>query len=79
MDVATTLSERLIPLLESALADTRRAYELGRSSYFELSAVQSELLEARNELLETSIDAHGLVVEIERLTGVRVLSPAEAQ
>ncbi len=79
VDVATTLSERLIPLLESALADTRRAYELGRSSYFELSAVQSELLEARNELLETSIDAHGLVVEIERLTGVRVLTPAEAQ
>lgn len=79
VDVATTLSERLIPLLESALADTRRSYELGRSSYFELSAVQSELLEARNELLETSIDAHGLVVEIERLTGVRVLTPTEAQ
>ena len=79
VDVAATLSDRLIPLLASALADTRRAYQLGRSSYFELSAVQSELLQARNELLETSIDAHGLVVEIERLTGVRVLSPAGAQ
>lgn len=77
--VATALSERLIPLLESALADTRRAYELGRSSYSELSAVQSELLQTRNELLETSIDAHRLVVEIERLTGVPVLTPAEAQ
>ena len=79
VDVAATLRDRLIPLLESALADTRRAWELGRSSYFELSAMQSELLQARNELLETSIDAHGLVVEIERLTGVPVLSPAGAQ
>ena len=79
VDVAATLRDRMIPLLESALADTRRAYELGRSSYFELSAVQSELLQARNELLETSINAHGLVVEIERLTGVPVLSPAGAQ
>lgn len=79
VDVATTLRDRLVPLLESALADTRRAYELGRSSYFEFSAVQSELLQARNELLETSIDAHELVVEIERLTGVPVLSPAGAQ
>ena len=79
VDVAATLRDRMIPLLESALADTRRAYELGRTSYFELSTLQSELLQARNELLETSIDAHGLVVEIERLTGVPVVSPAGAQ
>ena len=79
VNVAGILRDRMIPLLESALADTRRAYELGRTSYFELSTVQSELLQARNELLETSIEAHGLVVEIERLTGVPVLSPAGAQ
>ena len=77
--VAATLRDRVIPLLESALDDTRRAYELGRSSYFELSAVQSELLQANNELLDASIDAHGLVVEIERLTAVPVLAPPEAQ
>lgn len=79
VEVAATLRNRMLPLLESALADTRRAYELGRTSYFELSTLQSELLQARNELLETSIDAHGLVVEIERLTGVPVVSPAGAQ
>lgn len=77
--VAATLSKRVIPLLESALEDTRRAYELGRSSYLELSAVQAELLQVHNELLETSVGAHGLVVEIERLTGVPVLSRAPAQ
>ena len=79
VDVAATLRGQLIPLLQSALADTRRAYELGRSSYFELSSVQSELLQANNELLETSVDTHGFVIEIERLTGVPFLAPAEAQ
>ena len=79
VDVAATLRGQLIPLLQSALDDTRRAYELGRSSYFELSSIQSELLQANNELLETSVDTHGFVIEIERLTGVPFLAPAEAQ
>ena len=77
--VATTLRDELIPLLQSALVDTRRAYDLGRSSYVELSAVQSELLEANSELLESSVAAHALVVEIERLTGVPYSPPITAQ
>ncbi len=76
--VATTLNESVIPRIESALADTRRAYELGRYSYFEWSVVQSELLEANNDLLEASIDAHRTIIEIERLTGVG-FSPATSQ
>lgn len=78
VDVAASLRDRVIPLLENALDNTRRAYELGRSSYLDLSAVQAELLQVNSELLETSVDAHGLVVEVERLTGVPLLSPAEA-
>ena len=77
--LAVALSERVIPLLESALADTRRAYELGRSSYFEWSVAQAELLQANNELLETGIDVHGLVIEIERLTGVSFFPPVTAE
>lgn len=79
LQAAAALRDRMLPLLESALADTRRAYGLGRSSYAELSAVQSELLQANNELLEAAIGAHGFVIEIERLTGVPYLPGAEAQ
>ncbi len=79
VQVATTVRDDLIPLLQSALTDTRRAYDLGRSSYFELSAVQSELLEANGEQLESSVAAHELVVEIERLTGVTYSPPITAQ
>ena len=66
------LRTAVIPPLEQALTDTRRAYELGRYSYLEWRSVQAELLDAQETLLETSIDAHRYVIEIERLTGAQV-------
>ena len=75
LQVAARLRTDVIPRIEQALEDTRRAYDLGRYSYFELSVVQNELLDANNDLLEAGVGAHGVVIEIERLTGV----PASAQ
>ena len=75
LHLAMRLRDDVIPRIESALADTRRAYDLGRYSYLEWSVVQGELLEANNELLEASVNAHRVIIEIERLTGV----PATAQ
>jgi len=63
---------KIIPRLEKALKETRRAYNLGRYSYLELRSVQTELLTARNVLVEASVDAHLKGIEIERLTGLRV-------
>lgn len=60
----------ILPQLEEALKETRKAYNLGRYSYFEWRSVQAELLAARSTLVESSIDAHLKVIEIERLTGV---------
>jgi len=77
--LADGLRRNVIPRVEQALVDTRRAYELGRYSYLEWSVVQAELLEANNELLEASIDAHRIVIEIERLTGVPIALPTAAQ
>ena len=79
VQVAVALRDRLIPLLERALQDTRRAYELGRSTFVELTQVQAELLGANNEYLESSIGAHETVVEIERLTGETILQPTQVQ
>ncbi|MFL2546891.1 MAG: TolC family protein [Candidatus Rariloculaceae bacterium] len=72
---AARLEADVIPSIESALADTRRAYELGRYSYFEWSTVLADLLAANNELLEANIGAHQVVIEIERLTGVGIAAP----
>ena len=77
--LAARLTDDIIPRIERALTDTRRAYELGRYSYFEWSVVQAELLEANNDLLEASIDAHRIIIEIERLTGTRIARPAATQ
>ena len=55
----------------------RRAYELGRYGYFEWRSVQGELLDANNDLLEASVEAQRIVIEIERLTGTR-FAPATA-
>lgn len=62
--------KQIIPQLEKALKETRRAYKLGRYSYLEWRSVQSDLLDARSALIEASIDAHTKVIEIERLTGM---------
>lgn len=79
LQTARRLREDIVPQLEQALEDTRRAFELGRYSYLEWRAVQGELLEANESLLENSIDAHGIAIEIERLTGVALAPAVSAQ
>lgn len=72
-----TYRNNIIPQLEKALKETRRAYNLGRYSYLEWRSVQAELLTARSALVESSIDAHLKTIEIERLTGVQMAQVAE--
>ena len=60
----------ILPQLEDALKQTRKAYNLGRYSYLEWRSVQADVLAARSTLLETSVDAQLKIIEIERLTGV---------
>lgn len=71
-----TWRDDVIPPLERALADMQSGYEHGRYSYFEWRSVQTELLDARSELVEAGIDAHLRVIEIERLTGLPAGPPA---
>jgi cobalt-zinc-cadmium efflux system outer membrane protein len=71
---AATIREEILPRIEQALDDTERAYAAGRYGYFELRVVQAELLDTHTALVESSIDAHRHVIEIERLTGTTVMS-----
>lgn len=70
-----TYRNQIIPQLEKALKETRRAYKLGRYSYLEWRSVQADLLDARSALVEASVDAHLKIIEIERLTGVHMVQP----
>ncbi len=71
-----TIREEILPRIERALEDTERAYAAGRYGYFELRVVQAELLDTHTALVESSINVHRHVVEIERLTGTTVTSSA---
>lgn len=73
LHIIETVRNNIIPPLESALVETRRAYNLGRYSYLELRSVQTELLQAQNALIEASIDAHQNIINIEQLTGIRIV------
>ena len=69
IELAEGLESDVAPRLETALADTQRAFELGRSSYLEFRAVQTELLDVAYEILDAHANAYRLAIEIERLTG----------
>lgn len=72
---AETLRADVLPNVEEALADTERAYAVGRYGYLELRQVQTDLLTTRREILETAARAHYNAIEIERLTGTTLASP----
>ena len=74
---AGVLRNEIIPKIELALSQTRDAYEIGRYGYLEWLTVQTELIDARRELIEASIDSHRHVIEIERITGTRVVKLEE--
>jgi cobalt-zinc-cadmium efflux system outer membrane protein len=74
---ATALRDDILPRIESALVATERAYNMGRYSYFELRTAQNEALQARTAAIVAVIDAHRNVIEIERLTGTTMSSPAK--
>lgn len=69
---AEILKQEVIPRYEESMVDTRRAFERGRYSFFEMRSVNERLLEARHELVEASTSAHRLVIALERLVGRRV-------
>lgn len=73
--VAEILSKNVIPRLEKALSESRKAYESGKYSYLELKVLQTELLDAQLNLLENSLASQLNKIEIERLTGVQITTP----
>jgi cobalt-zinc-cadmium efflux system outer membrane protein len=79
LHIVESLRSDVIPEYELALSEVRRAYELGSSSYMEWLQVQNDLLTAREQLLEASVLAHQNMIEIERLTGVRIAQSASEQ
>ena len=75
--ISDALEQRILPRLERALSDTRKAYQLGKYSYLELAAVQQELMDARLGLIDAGVGIRMNTVEIERLTGQSLPASSE--
>lgn len=69
MHVANTYRKDILPALEKALSETRKAYDMGRYSYLEWQSLQRDYLAAKNILIDATTTAHLNAIEIERLTG----------
>jgi cobalt-zinc-cadmium efflux system outer membrane protein len=68
-----------MPRLERALKETQKAYQIGKYSYQEWSVVQQEVLDTQLALVDARLKAHNNMVELERLTGLSLLSRKVAQ
>ena len=69
-ELTAAFSDEIIPLYESALADTRIAYEAGSYSYLEWNQTQIDLLGSRSDRVTAANGIFHSLIEIERLTGV---------
>jgi cobalt-zinc-cadmium efflux system outer membrane protein len=68
------LRDEVLPRMETALEQSRYAYERGRYSYADWLAAQREVTDVRMSLLEAAANAHRYRIEIERLTGAVLAS-----
>jgi cobalt-zinc-cadmium efflux system outer membrane protein len=75
--ISHALAQRIIPRLERALTETRKAYQMGKYSYLELAAIQQELLDARLALVDAGFTSQLNTIEMERLTGQSLSASSE--
>lgn len=71
-----TLRERLLPLAQEALEQTRYGFDRGRFSYLELATAQHDLIDTELAAVDAAARYHSLLAELEALTGIALAQPA---
>lgn len=69
------LRDDVLPALARAEAAAARAYRAGAISYLEWAQLQSERTAVARQQLDTALDAHRALIEIQRLTGDALVQP----
>lgn len=69
---ANNISEKVLPLQQQALTETKKAYNRGRYSFAELAAEQRRLNALKQRKLEAATRSHLINIELERLLGQTV-------
>ncbi len=72
--VIQAVTEKIIPVLEQAFIEAKKAYKVGMYSYTEWMNTQQELLNAQSDLIAAYQNTHLNNIEIERLTGTSLFA-----
>jgi cobalt-zinc-cadmium efflux system outer membrane protein len=72
--VIHAVTEKVIPVLEQAFEEAKKAYKVGMYSYTEWMNTQQELINAQSDLIGAYQNAHLNNIEIERLTGTSLFA-----
>jgi cobalt-zinc-cadmium efflux system outer membrane protein len=70
--------DRIIPMAERALEQTRYAFDRGRYSLMELRDAQAEWAAQRRRMIEAAASYHGTLIEMQRLSGQAASSAPNA-
>ncbi|MCY7295525.1 TolC family protein [Alteromonas sp. a30] len=70
--VVDSLSNEVIPALESAERKAQQAYQIGNYRYTDWYAIQQELIDAQDELILAYANMQFINIELERLTGASI-------
>ena len=73
---AAALHAEVLPEAQAMMAQVNQGYREGRFSYLELSAARRQLLDVERAAIEAFAQAHALLIELERLTGLPILAQA---
>lgn len=68
--------DEVLPRLVQAESAAERAYKAGASSYLEWAQLQADITLAHREQLQSALEAHRALIEIQRLAGEPFLSVA---
>lgn len=71
--VATSLSTEILPGAESAFDAASKGFSAGKFSFLDVLDAQRTLFQAKSEYIQTLLDAHQAVAEIERILGDVIL------
>lgn len=76
---ARTLTQTVIPAMESAFTAARDGYQQGKFGFLDMLDAQRGLVQTKNLLIDALSDYHAAAITIERLTGAEIEEPLNDQ
>jgi len=77
LQLSQNIEQQLLPLAQKFLADTQRAYQQGVYSLLQWIDAQHQVFTLQQQLINTRLNIHLQVLELERVLGQPIVSPQD--